>query len=68
MAELEYLLFGKGNESFLAHLITRPPDFDQILSVKTGQKFTDEERATASQLWFPDGPIRHRSGSAARDQ
>lgn len=32
-AELEYLLFGKGDELFLAHTITRPPDFDQIVPV-----------------------------------
>jgi hypothetical protein len=30
---LVYLLFGKGKELFLAHWITRPPDFDQVLSV-----------------------------------
>jgi hypothetical protein len=34
LPQLEYLLFGKGNELFLAHVISRPPDFDQILSVK----------------------------------
>jgi hypothetical protein len=33
LAQLEYLLFGKPPELFLAHVITRPPDFDQILSV-----------------------------------
>jgi hypothetical protein len=33
LAQLEYLLFGKAPELFLAHVITRPPDFDQILSV-----------------------------------
>ena len=31
---LEYLLFGNGAELFLAHNIVKPPDFDQILSVK----------------------------------
>jgi hypothetical protein len=30
---LEYLLFGEVPDLFLAHLITRPPDFDQILGV-----------------------------------
>jgi hypothetical protein len=34
LAQLEYMLFGKGKELFLAHLISRPPDFDQILSVE----------------------------------
>jgi hypothetical protein len=32
--KLSYTLFGKGTELFLAHLITAPPDFDQILSVE----------------------------------
>jgi hypothetical protein len=30
---LEYFLFGRGTELFLAHSIVKPPDFDQILSV-----------------------------------
>jgi hypothetical protein len=42
--QLEYLLFGKGQELFLAHLITAPPDFDQILAVKVADHaFTNEE-------------------------
>ena len=48
--QLAYLFFGKGQELFMAHLIAeRPPDFDQIMSVKgisqdgTSQEFTDEE-------------------------
>jgi hypothetical protein len=32
--QLEYLLFGKAPDLFLAHVITRPPDFDQILGVR----------------------------------
>jgi hypothetical protein len=41
---LEYLLFGKGEELFLAHLITGPPDFDQIVSAKiTGHEFPADE-------------------------
>jgi hypothetical protein len=44
LPQLTYLLFGKGSNCFLAHLITRPPDFDQILSVRiAGQAPTDEE-------------------------
>ena len=31
---LEYLLFGAGQDLFLAHLITQAPDFDQVLSVR----------------------------------
>ena len=44
LPQLEYILFGKGNELFLAHLITRPPDFDQVLSVTISEhRFSDEE-------------------------
>jgi hypothetical protein len=32
-SRLLYLLFGSPKEPFLAHLITRPPDYDHILSV-----------------------------------
>ena len=31
---LEYIVFGKDDETFLAHRITQPPDFDQLLNVK----------------------------------
>jgi hypothetical protein len=31
---LEYLLFGGNGEHFLAHIITGPPDFDQVLTVQ----------------------------------
>ena len=54
LPQLEYLLFGKGEERFLAHLITRPPDFDQILSVKVaGHAFTDEELRQGVPVTFP---------------
>lgn len=52
-AKLEYLLFGKGSELFLAHLITKPNDFDQIISIKTpGQTFTDEDLAKGMRIEF----------------
>jgi hypothetical protein len=52
--QLEYLLLGKGQELFLAHLITSPPDFDQILAVRvTDHKFTDEELAKGIPVVFP---------------
>src|SRR5262249_38673881 len=51
---LEYLLFGKGQELFLAHLITAPPDFDQILAVKViDHKFTNEELTKGILVVFP---------------
>jgi hypothetical protein len=34
LTELTYILFGADEEHFLAHMITRPPDFDQIISVQ----------------------------------
>jgi len=41
---LEYLLFGKGEDLFLAHLIAGPPDFDHIVSAKvTGHQFSPDE-------------------------
>lgn len=53
--QLEYLLFGKGKELFLTHLIVAPPDFDQMLSVTTtGGPFSDEELAKGIKIVFPN--------------
>jgi hypothetical protein len=52
-AKLEYILFGRGPEMFLAHFIARPPDFDQVLSVSVaGRAFTDEELAKGLRVTF----------------
>ena len=52
-ATLEYLLFGKSSELFLAHLITTPNDFDQIISIKTiDQTFSDEELREGKRIVF----------------
>jgi hypothetical protein len=52
-ATLEYLLFGKSSELFLAHLITKPNDFDQIISIKTiDQSFSDEELREGRRIVF----------------
>lgn len=41
---LEYLLYGQPEELFLTHFISKPPDFDQTLSVKVaGHDFTEAE-------------------------
>src|SRR5262245_28719585 len=41
---LEYLLFGKGKERFLAHAIFAPPDFDQVLpATVSGLELTDND-------------------------
>jgi hypothetical protein len=45
LERLEYLLFGAGQDLFLAHVITRPPDFDQVLAVRlAGDGLTEELR------------------------
>jgi hypothetical protein len=52
--QLQYILFGKGPETFLAHFIAAPPDFDQIISVRvTGQKFSDAELSRGIAVTFP---------------
>jgi hypothetical protein len=52
--KLEYLLFGEGQELFLAHMISRPPDFDQILSVAMiGHEFTDEQLGSGVRVVIP---------------
>jgi len=53
-AQLAYLLFGKGAGLFLAYVITKPPDFDHILSVKAlNHKFTDGELSQGTPIVFP---------------
>ena len=50
--QLEYILFGKEKELFLAHFITMPPDFDQVLSVEIDRSFTDEELSKETRVIF----------------
>jgi hypothetical protein len=45
---LSYIVFGGGSELFLAHRITRPPDFDQILSVTFDENLSGEVPATGT--------------------
>ena len=54
LAQLEYLLFGKAPELFLAHIITRPPDFDQILAVTvSGQALPADELRRGIRVRIP---------------
>lgn len=54
LPQLEYFLFGQDQELFLAHLITRPPDFDQIVSVvKTTPPFPTEALGKGVPITFP---------------
>jgi hypothetical protein len=53
-ARLEYLLFGKPDELFLAHFITKPPNFDQVISIKIdGRSFTNEELGRGLRVQIP---------------
>lgn len=53
-ATLEYLLFGSGTELFLAHAIIKPPDFDQIVSVKvSGSELSAGELESAIRISIP---------------
>lgn len=49
-----YLLFGTDTEQLVAHLITTPPDFDQIVSVTTPLDLTNTQLASALRLVLPD--------------
>jgi hypothetical protein len=43
VSTLGYLLFGRGEERFMVHLLSGPPDFDQILEVAVeGEALPDE--------------------------
>jgi hypothetical protein len=54
LGRLEYLLFGKGPELFLAHAITKPPDFDQLLAVTVaGQAVPEEALGRGVAVAFP---------------
>lgn len=53
LENLEYILFGRGDEIFLAHLITRPPDFDQLIQVTLDQSLSDEELLSGHRLTIP---------------
>jgi hypothetical protein len=52
--ELTYLLFGRDAELFLAHRISEPPDFDQILSVElAGSPLDEEDMKTGVEVVLP---------------
>jgi hypothetical protein len=53
--QLEYILFGAGEERFLAHRITAPPDFDQLLPVTMEPgTFSDEQLQSGIILSIPE--------------
>lgn len=53
--QLEYVLFGAGDELFLAHRVTAPPDFDQLLPVTLEiGAFSDEQLQAGIVLAIPE--------------
>lgn len=42
-AHLQYVLFGRGDDVFLAHMISRPPDFDQLMPVSVSPTLSDDD-------------------------
>lgn len=56
LAQLEYRLFGAGDDLFLAHRITMPHDFDQLLPTRIdGHTFADKELQRGI-ITVPDRP------------
>jgi hypothetical protein len=53
LTQLEYILFGKGSELFMAHLLTRPPDFDQVISISIkDHALTDDDLRKGLRIVF----------------
>jgi hypothetical protein len=52
--KLSYVLFGKGEDLFLAHQLSQAPDFDQILAVAVSKhSFTPAELASGVTVTIP---------------
>jgi hypothetical protein len=71
--DLTYFLVGRGAEMFIVHVISQPPDFDQILSVRLSDPQPDEEELKAGvEIVFPgrantaEARLRHGETSTAR--
>jgi hypothetical protein len=60
---LSYLIFGDERELFAAHHIVKPPDFDQLLSIRlSGQAISDEELQGGVHVVLPgrNNHVTHR--------
>jgi hypothetical protein len=71
--DLTYLLLGRGGELFLAHVISQPPDFDQVLSVELVGPHPDQAGLkTGVSVVFPgrantaEARLRHGETATAR--
>jgi hypothetical protein len=56
LEELQYFLFGKGSEIFLAHRITKAPDYDHLLSIGIDQPLSDGDLSKEIVVKFSDRP------------
>jgi hypothetical protein len=65
-ATSEYLLFGSTSEPLAAHLITAPPDFDQIVAVKTPLTLTNTDFAKSLRLVLPNRPTPNAKANLAQ--
>jgi hypothetical protein len=53
LTHLEYVLFGTSNELFLAHLLTKRGDFDQVVSAEIkGHQFSEDELRRGIRVQF----------------
>lgn len=52
-AELAYVMFGSGDAIFLAHMLSAPPDFDQILKVEVSGTGPEMDATAGLSLSFP---------------
>lgn len=50
--ELAYAVFGDSDDLFLAHLLSAPPDFDQVLKIELDSAPADVDMATRFSLSF----------------
>jgi len=53
LKNLEYIVFGKPDEVYLAHLVTRPPDFDHIVRVTLDDVPSNESLRHGMTLVIP---------------
>ena len=52
-SQLEYILFGNGAELFFAHLISTPPDFDQLIKVRVNANLSDIDLGAGPRVTVP---------------
>lgn len=66
-AEATYLLFGHGDETYLAHYITAKPNFDQVLQVKVPAGLVGDDAAVVTIPGAPDAtPLQENTTVTAK--